>query len=443
MKGHNFRSLLFVTAACGLLTACGIGDWFTSAPPNKLPGKRIAILSRAKTLDVETATQGDITVPPPERLTEWPQEGGYPSHSMQNKALAEHPQRIWTVHLDEGGDKRRAFVTQPIVATDKVYAMDSLSVLTAYSVADGERLWRVDLGPDEAGEGSFGGGVAYDEGKLYATTNFAQIVALNAETGAELWRKPLPAPVRGAPTVKNGRIVMVTVDNETLALSAEDGHQLWRHSGISEVASLVGAPSPAIEGNTVLAPYTSGELFALRIENGTVEWSDVLAAVKRTDQVAELSDIGGLPVVDRGRVYAAGNSDVFAAIDLRSGRRLWDKDVGATHTPWIAGDYLYLLTNTQLVACFEARTGHVRWVYHLKAWEDEEEKDNRISWTGPIMAGGKLLVMSSFGDMVSVSPTTGEVIKTADLPDGVTIPPVISGDTMIVLTEAGNLIAYR
>jgi outer membrane protein assembly factor BamB len=439
----HFRRLLFVTAACGLLGACGISDWFTPAAPNKLPGKRIAILSHTKTLEVESATQGDITVPPPERLTEWPQEGGYPSHSMQNKALSDHAQRVWSVQLGEGGDKRRAFVSQPIVAADKVYAMDSLSVLTAYNLADGERLWRVDLGPEEAGQGSFGGGASYDEGKLYVTTAYAQIVALNADTGAELWRRPLPAPVRGAPTVKNGRIVMVTVDNETLALSAEDGHQLWRHSGISEVASLVGAPSPAIEGNTVLAPYTSGELFALRIENGTVEWSDVLASVKRTDQVAELSDIGGLPVVDRGHVYAAGNSDVFAAIDLRTGRRLWDKEVGATHTPWIAGDYVYLVTNTQELACFEARTGHVRWVHQLQAWEDPEDKSNPVSWTGPIMAGGRLLVMSSYGDMVAVSPTTGDVLSTDELPDGVSIPPVISGDTMIVLTEAGNLIAYR
>jgi outer membrane protein assembly factor BamB len=439
----HFRRLLFVTAACGLLGACGIEDWFSPAPANKLPGKRIAILSHTKALEVEAATQGDITVPPPERLTEWPQEGGYPSHSMQNKALSDHFERVWSTQLGEGGDKRRAFVTQPIVATDKVYAMDSLSVLTAYSLADGERLWRIDLGPEEAGGGSFGGGVAYDEGKLYITTGYAQVVALNAATGAELWRKPLPAPVRGAPTVKNGRMVMVTVDNETLALSAEDGHQLWRHSGISETASFVGAPSPAIEGNTVLAPYTSGELFALRIENGTVEWSDVLAAVKRTDQVAELSDIGGLPVVDRGRVFAAGNSDVFAAIDLRTGRRLWDKEVGSTHTPWVAGDYVYLITNSSDLACFEARTGHVRWVHHLQAYEDEQEKDNRINWTGPIMAGGKLLVMSSFGDMVTISPTSGDAIKTDQLPDGVSIPPVISGDTMIVLTEEGNLVAYR
>jgi outer membrane protein assembly factor BamB len=236
---------------------------------------------------------------------------------------------------------------------------------------------------------------------------------------------------------------MVTVDNETLALAADDGHQLWRHSGISEVAALVGAPAVAIEGNTVIAPYTSGEVFALRIENGTVEWSDVLASVKRTDQVAELSDIGGLPVVDRGRVYAVGNSDVFAALDLRTGRRIWDKDVGGTQTPWIAGDYIFLITNMSELACFEARTGHVRWVRPLQLWEDEEDKSGRVSWTGPILAGDRLIVTSSLGMMQSISPITGEVSKTEELPDAVSIPPIISGDTMILLTENGDLMAYR
>jgi outer membrane protein assembly factor BamB len=217
---------------------------------------------------------------------------------------------------------------------------------------------------------------------------------------------------------------MVTVDNETLALSTDDGHQLWRHSGISEVAALVGAPTVAIEGNTVLAPYTSGELFALRIENGTVEWSDVLASVKRTDQVA-------------------GNSDVFAAIDLRTGRRIWDKDVGSTQTPWVAGDYVFLVTNTPELAAFEARTGHVRWVHPLQTWEDEEDKSGRITWTGPLLAGNRLLLMSSGGILLSISPTTGEVISQEELPDGVTIAPVVSGDTMVLLTEIGDLIAFR
>jgi outer membrane protein assembly factor BamB len=432
-----------MAAAVLSLTGCGIGDWFSETPANKLPGKRIAILPHSKSLDVEPATQGDIILPAAEHLTEWPQEGGYPSHSMQNKALASDAKRVWMTSLGEGGTKRRAYVTQPIIAGDRIYAMDSLSAISAFSLADGERLWRVDLAPDEAGGGSFGGGAAYEDGKLYITTGFAQVVALNAESGAELWRQSLPAPVRGGPTVKGGRLVMVTVDNETLALSTDDGRQLWRHSGISEVAALVGAPAVAIEGNTVLAPYTSGELFALRIENGTVEWSEVLASVKRTDQVAELSDIRGLPVVDRGRVFAVGNSDVFAAVDLRTGRRIWDKDVGATQTPWVAGDYVFLVTNTPELACFEVRSGHVRWVRPLQVWEEPDDKSGRITWTGPILAGDRLIVTSSLGSMLSISPITGDVLREEELPDAVTIAPVISGDTMILLTENGDLIAYR
>jgi outer membrane protein assembly factor BamB len=109
----------------------------------------------------------------------------------------------------------------------------------------------------------------------------------------------------------------------------------------------------------------------------------------------------------------------------------------------VAGDYIYLMTNTQLLACFEARTGHVRWVHQMKAWEDEEAKENRISWAGPIMAGGRLLVTSSFGDMVLLSPTTGDVLQQEELPDGVSISPIISGETMIILTETGELLAYR
>ena len=436
------RRLVILVALCGLLSACE-DSWFGETPPKALPGKRISILTGTKALEAEAGTQGDVVLPAPEKLTDWPQPGGYPPHDMQNLSLAAHPVRVWTAFVGEGSDPRRAFISQPVVADGKVFAMDSLASATAFDFKDGDRLWRVDLTPENSGDGSFGGGLAYDEGKLYVTTNFAQLIALDPKTGDELWRHTLPAPVRGGPTVRGGRILVVTVDNETLALSAEDGHPLWRHSGISEVAALVGAPSVAIDGNTVLAPYTSGELFALRIENGTVEWSDVLASIKRTDQVAELTDIRGLPVVDHGKVYAVGNSDVLAAIDLRTGRRIWDKEVGAVQTPWVAGEYVFLITNTPELACFETRAGHVKWVKPLQAWIEEKDKTGRISWTGPVLAGDRLIVVSSLGKMVSFSPKTGDILGEEELPAGVTIPPVVSGDTLLLVTEDGEMLAYR
>jgi outer membrane protein assembly factor BamB len=437
------RRLVVILASCGFLAACSDNSWFGDEPPPPLPGKRISILTQSKALEADSGSKQPIILPAPEKVADWPQAGGYPPHAMYHLALGANLHRVWDANVGAGASKRRAYLTQPVVAAGVVYAMDSKSEVSAFELKSGERLWDTDLSPDDAGEGSYGGGLAFDEGKLYITNQYAELLAVNAADGKILWRHPLPSPVRGAPTVRAGRVLLVTVDNSTLALSSEDGHELWHHNGISEMASMLGGTSPAVDGNTVIAPYSSGELFALRIENGTVQWSEVLSTLKRTDQVTTLTDIRGLPVIDRGRVYAAGNSDVFAAIDLRTGRRIWDKEVGSIQTPWIAGDYIYLVTNGPNLACFEAQTGQVRWVKPLDPWEDMEEKTGRLVWTGPVLASDRLIVVSSAGNALSYSPYTGELLGSEELPDGVTIPPIVADGTLLFVTKEGELIAYR
>lgn len=439
----KMRRFVVILASCGFLAACSGDSWFGDTPTPPLPGKRISILAQTKALEAESGSKGPIVLPPPEDVADWPQAGGYPPHAMHHLALAANLHRVWDADLGTGGDSRRAFLTQPIVAEGKVFAMDAESVASAYDLKDGHRLWKTELAPEDTGDGSYGGGLAFDEGKLFVTTQYAELLSLNAANGKILWRHALTSPVRGAPTVRAGRLLLVTVDNETLCLSAEDGHELWHHNGISEMASMLGGTSPAVDGNTVITPYSSGELFALRIENGTVQWSEVISSLKRTDQVATLTDIRGLPVIDRGRVFAAGNSDIFAAIDLRTGRRIWDKEVGSIQTPWVAGDYVYLVTNGPELACFEAETGQVRWVKPLDPWEDMEEKSGRLVWSGPVLASDRLIVVSSAGNAVSFSPYTGEILGQEQLPDPVDIAPIVAGETLLFVTREGELIAYR
>jgi len=443
MGRFAMRRLTLIVAVCGMLAACG-DTWLgeNAAPP--LPGKRVSILAHSKTLDAdEGASKEEVILPAPENVPEWPQAGGYTPHAMYHLHLGDNLKKVWSSDIGAGGNTRRALVSQPIVADGKVFTMDAKAVVSAFDIKRGRRLWHLDLTPDDADGGSYGGGLAFDEGHLYATTGFAQVVAIDPNTGKTLWRQPTPAPVRGAPTVRGGRVLVITVENETQALSAEDGHVLWHHNGINELASLLGGTSPAVDGNVVVVPYSSGELFALRIENGTTLWSEAITAMKRTDQVTTLTDIHGLPVIDRGKVYAAGNSDVLAAIDLRTGRRLWDREVGSTQTPWVAGDYLYLVTNTPELVCIEAKTGRVRWVTPLQEWSNEEDKKGRIVWSGPVLASDRLIVASSEGEAWAVSPYTGEVIGREELPDGVRIAPIIADDTLIFVTDEGELVAYR
>lgn len=438
------RRFALILASCGFLAACSGDNWFGDTPTPPLPGKRISILTQSKTLEADAGNKGPIRLPPMETIADWPQAGGSPQHDTRHLALSSTPHRVWDTSIGAGAGKRHAFLTQPVVAEGKVFAMDSESVVSAYGLKDGSRLWKIDLAPDDdSGDGSYGGGLAFDGGRIYATTQYAELVAIDAANGKVLWRHALPSPVRGAPTVRNGRILLVTVDNATLALATDNGHELWHHNGISEMASMLGGTSPAADGNTVLSPYSSGELFALRIENGTVQWSEVISTLKRTDQVATLTDIRGLPVIDHGRVYVAGNSDIFAAVDLRTGRRVWDKEVGSIQTPWVAGDFVYLVTNNSEIACFETETGQVRWVKPLQRWDDTEDKSGRLVWTGPVLAGGRLIVVSSVGEVLFLSPQTGEVMSKDELPDGVTITPIVADKTLLFVTTEGDLLAYR
>ena len=73
-------------------------------------------------------------------------------------------------------------------------------------------------------------------------------------------------------------------------------------------------------------------------------WSDQLVKAARFTPLAALSDIRGKPVVDRGRVIAISHSGRMAAIDLRTGERIWDRDITGVETPWVSGDFIYVVT---------------------------------------------------------------------------------------------------
>jgi outer membrane protein assembly factor BamB len=269
------------------------------------------------------------------------------------------------------------------------------------------------------------------------------VLALDAKTGKELWRQQVAAPMRGAPTVAGDRVFAITVENQLDVLSAEDGHRLWTHSGIPETAGLLGAASPAVDGDIVVVPYSSGELFALRTENGRPLWTDNLATARPLGALSTLADIRGRPVIDRGRVFALSHSGRMVAIDLRTGDRVWEQEIGGTHGAWVAGDYIYVLGNDVDLLCLQRADGRVRWAHDLPRYEDAKKKKDPMRWAGPVLAGDKLIVVGSNGDALALSPYTGATLGQFTLPDGVFVDPVVAGGTLYVLTDEADLIALR
>jgi outer membrane protein assembly factor BamB len=384
-----------------------------------------------------------VRLPDPVALEAWPQAGGRPDHAMGHVALASSPREAWRADIGSGTSGEQVLLSRPVVAQGRVYAMDTEYRISALDAASGRQAWRTSVESERESGQAVGGGIAFADGRIFATTGAGELIALDAGNGAILWRRSLNAPVRAAPTVAGGRIFVVTVDNRLLAHNAQDGEPIWNHTGIFETASLLGAPSPAADGGIVLAPYSSGELFALRVENGRVAWSESLTPLRRGGALASLADIRGMPVIDRGLVLATSHSGRTAAIDLRSGGRAWELQVGGVNTPWVAGDFVFLLGNDQELVAFTRQAGRVRWVSQLDRFRYPDSRSAPIFWSGPVLAGSRLWLTGSDGRLIGVSPENGQVVERRDLPGRTILPPVVAGGTLYVLTDDGTLVAYR
>lgn len=428
---------LLLTAGCG-------GGFFGEAEDPPLPGERLPVVGLEETLAPDPRIAGlRVELPPPTVNANWPQAGGLPNHAMHHLAAPGELDLRWRVDIGRGSDGDGQLLAQPVVARGRVYTLDVDAELRAFDLDDGSFLWNRELGDETREEGTLGGGLAVGEGRIYVTTGFAYVFALDVDTGEELWRRRLSNPIRAAPTARDGRVFVVTLSNELFALDAESGRVLWSHDEIVEPAGLAGGASPAVDGGIVVAPFSSGAIVALRAANGRVVWSDRLVALRRTDPVSSLAHVRGLPVIDRGLAIGVSNSGRTVAIDLRTGRRLWEQRIGGTNTAWVAGEFVYLVSNDNQLACLSRRDGRVRWVRSLPRFEDEEDKTGPIGWSGPVLASDRLLIAASTGEVRSISPYTGEPLGRVEVPDAVFIPPAVAGETVFLLTEDAELFALR
>lgn len=434
--------LAAVAALCGILV--GGCDLFGSSK-TPLPGERVAVLQGESETKADPSTADiQVLLPKPYVNADWPQSGGYAHFAMQHLAIRDTPRVAWKVSIGEGSDSEQRLLSPPVVAAGRVFVKDAVNTVSAYDERTGKLIWKRDVAPRRNRDTDlFGGGVAYYGGRLFVTAGFAQVIALDANDGREIWRKPVSGPVRGAPTVFADRVFAISIDNQTHALSAVDGGELWVNSGLAEAAGILGGNSPAVSGDLVVAPYSSGELVGARLENGRAAWTESLAGAKRSDAVSNLSDIRGRPVIDRGRVIAIGNSGRIIAVDLRSGGRIWEKAVGGTETPWVAGDYIYVVNNAAEVVCILREDGRVRWVTQLRRFGNERSKKDPIKWAGPVAAGDRLLVAGSTGEVLAVSPYDGRILGRISVGQSVTIAPIVANQTIFLITDDATLIALR
>jgi outer membrane protein assembly factor BamB len=417
------------------------------------------VLGREASIEVDPALADiAVTLPPATVNADWAQPGGNAAKSAGNLALGAATGRAWTAEIGRGSESRARLASEPVVADGRIYTIDTIAEVRAFDAKTGALVWRHGVGRPEDRRGGiswlngestgsfgilFGGGVSYDNGRIYATSGIGDVSALDAKTGAELWRVRPGGPLRGAPTIANDNVYVVSQDNQLFALNPADGTTRWTGSGTLETAGVFGAASPAASAGTVVAGFSSGELTGYRYENGRVVWQDALSRTSISNAVSTISDIDADPVIDSGRVYAVGQGGRMVALELNTGQRVWEINVAGISTPWVAGDWIFVVDDQGRLMSIARSTGKIKWLTQLPRWRNVEDKKGPLRWVGPVLAGDRLILANNRGQITHVSPVDGTVQTTMETKMPVSLPLVVANNTLYILHDEGRLTAWR
>lgn len=443
IAGAVFLSRRAALGAPLALAGCETIDGWFSTKKKPLPGKREPVEAERRGLRPDEGVP-KIELPAPVRNANWPQSGGNPTHAMGHLQIGDQLREAWSSSIGEGGGYRTKILAQPLVADGVVFAMDSDGEVSAFALSNGARQWRFDTKNEDADSRNIGGGLAVDKGTVYAVNGIGDLVALDAAKGTVRWRKSLDTPARSSPTVAEGRLFVTMIDDRLLALSADDGTTLWTHRGLGGGTAMLGQPAPAYSGGLVVAGFGSGEIAAMRADTGNAVWSDGLGSARLHSALTDFTAIRGAPVISGSLVYAIGMGGLAVAIDLPTGRRVWERQITGEDTPCVAGDWVFVVSVEQEMVAMNARDGRIAWVTPLPRWGNEEKRKDPFTWYGPVLAGDRLVVTGTSEEALSLSPYTGAILGRQRM-SGVASPvaPVVADGTLLVVSDDARLMALR
>ncbi len=439
----SVKALVRMTGVVGLALIAACGE-----PDTILSGERLSIrdgLPGGAALTVNESRP--IALPAAVTNAAWTHRGGDADHLLRHPALPGTLTLAFATGIGAGDSRGNRITADPVVEGGRIFTLDASSTVSATSTG-GATAWRRDVSPasDRPGDAS-GGGLAVQGNVLIVTTGFGEVIALDAASGGEIWRQDINAPATAAPTIAGGIVYAVGRDSTGWALDLANGRVRWQIRGVPSGATFSGGAGAAVGDGIVVFPFSSGELLAAFPEGGLRRWSSVIAG-ERLGQAAAVaaSDIAADPVIDGGVTYAGNLSGRVVAMQTATGERLWTATEGATSPVIPVGGSVFLLNDINQLVRLDAASGAVIWRTQLplsesRGWFGRSEA--YFAHYGPVLAGGRLVVASSDGVLRQFDPVSGAALGQIALPGGAASAPVVAGNTLYVVSQSGQLLAYR
>jgi outer membrane protein assembly factor BamB len=340
-----------------------------------------------------------------------------------------HVQRLWSASVD---DKKAVVLRLGLgvsVADNRVYAAGHRGDVVALDLRSGRVIWRAKT------RAPLSGGTAVSTDLVLVGSSDGQLFAFNPADGASRWKVRLNGEVLAAPAISERLVAVRTVDGRLHALSPADGHELWSQEQQVPRLSLRGTSRPLIVGDVVLCGFDNGKVLAVSVNDGSVQWEATVTPPHGRTELERLADIDAPVGVSGQDVYAIGFQGRVAMLAIDTGQVWWSHEASSYRGLTLDDTALYLSTADGEVVALKARTGTEIW------------RQNALLHRGlsAVALMDDSIVTADFQGYVHWLDKASGALA-ARVQNGkvrVSTPPVVVGNTVVVINDRGQIAAYR
>ena len=316
----------------------------------------------------------------------------------------------------------------PVLVGDSLYAASAEGRVMSVDPESGRVRWKQDL------ELALSGGVGHHGNSIFVGASEGLVMRLDADSGAEIWRAPVSGEVLSAPQGNGRYVVAQTYDGKLMGFDYENGEVRWTYTSDVPVLTLRGTGTPMILGDNAIAGFADGKVVAINLRSGNVAWEVRVAIPQGRSEIERIVDIDGSMALSGSELYVASYQGRLAAIDTRSGRRLWQRNVSSVSGVGVGFGNVYVADDDGTVSAFLRNGQGVRWQNIDLGFRD-------LSRPTPI--NSYVAVVDFEGYLHLLSQVDGDIVGRVKVDSGGARADMLTrGNRLFVFTNDGALKAY-
>ena len=399
---------------------------------------RISVLSYASDLSAsQELNLNEIVLSQPIEVNYWSQSGQNPQNNLPHifsDIRFENKKKI----LKDSGSITNTI--QPIYFEGNLCNVSTKGILRCINLKTQEVRFEIDLSIDsEESYEIIRGGIAYFDEQVVLVDGYGQVKVISSLDGSIIWEKNINLPILSAPIIYRGHIYFITLNNKIYALSLANGDIKWSFQTIFDDKKSLFSGVPAAVENVIIAPFSNGEIIAFIYDTGNIIWSESASKISSLSNF-DIKDITANPIISDSKAYTLSNNGRLIATNIINGSLAWSLEISGSNSPLISNMQLYVIDNEARLICVNKVSGKIYWITQLEKNKNGRRNGKSNNWKGPYLINGLLYALSSYGEIVSVSPLSSEILSSKNINiSGISIDPVIVSKNIFIMDNKSNI----